>query len=221
MSDKILTTGIGSLPEMQIDKAFEYSLQFDIPFFPQILSIHGNMIDQINNSNFHGLQDFYDHCTRDHKKLVKVQIAGPATTGLPVSHYKKIFSKLDSLSFNGQVLIFIDEPVWNEFTIDHIRNLGRKVSIHTCANLSDFQLDDNLLNDLDFFSYDYLLNPNLHNKVSNYEKLIPGCVDKDGKYSNILFEGYKIISPTCGLAGSSDISLVLKNLRTLKDPPIE
>jgi len=210
------TTGIGSLPEMSIKEALKYSLSFDIPFFPQILSIHGDMISQAREANFKYLQDFYDLCTKQNKMIVKVQIAGPSTTKLELNHYHKIMTLIQSHNFSGEVLIFIDEPVWQHDSLLKINMIGKDLSIHTCANLSNFNIDDHDLKNIQYFSYDYILNPNLHENISEKEKLVPGCVDKDGKHEDIEFSGYKIISPTCGLAGSCDIEKVRDELERIK-----
>lgn len=216
-----LTTGIGSLPFNNIEDAFEFSFKHDIPFFPQLSSIHGNMIQQVLNFNFKYLFEFIEIAKDKNIKLIKMQIAGPQTTNLDANHYHKVFQEVKKLTTSMDVLFCLDEPVITKETfklhVDYNQHKHFKFdAIHSCANLENLDLSS-FLENIDYFFYDAFLNPNLHTHYQNLKaKLVPGVVDFKANLQDMDINGFKIISTSCGLENSDEVWEVYTKLRMKK-----
>lgn len=205
MDSMAKTTGIGSLPLRDINQALDYSFKHDIPFFPQLFSLHGSMTEQVLNCNFKFLDEFISRAKNQNIKLIKIQLAGPSTTKLDKTYYDNCLSYLKNKLDGVSVLLCIDEPILESTTLEkHLEyslySNFNYVAIHSCAKLSK-ELIDPFLEHIDYFFYDLLLNPEL----LHVKKLCPGIVDYKGEVSTLNFSHSEIITTTCGLQGSHDI----------------
>lgn len=223
MAMTVKLTGIGSLPHSNIEDAIEYSLKHDLPFFPQILSIHGNMISQLKNLKFDHIKLFTERAKLAGHKTIKVQLAGPNTSNLSISHYETAFDKITSVIKDLNIVIFIDEPILNHNKelnklVALAKNTFYKIGVHCCNKLDEENIS--LLNELnlDIISYDAILNPGLENQFSCKEIAL-GCISTEDT-TEILSKNSKVsyLSATCGLALSQrDPDEVLNQLIKLRD----
>lgn len=199
MALMVKTTGIGSLPLIDIGLALDYSFLHDIPFFPQLLPIHGNMIEQVQNCNFKFLDKFIKRAKDEKIELVKIQLAGPTTTKLSKEHYQNCINYLHKHCSEINILFCIDEPILDETTLKkhidyNLYNQFKYTGIHSCAKLTK-EIVTPFLEDIDYFFYDLHLNPEL----IHIHKLCPGVIDFQEEMSKLNFSHCDIITTTCGL----------------------
>ena len=219
----VRTTGIGSLPFQTIEEAFEYSFSHDLPFFPQLLHIHGNMIQQLKNCNFKHLDRFIDLAKEKKISEIKIQIAGPNTSRQDFKTYKETISYLSNLIRELNPIFFLDEPILEAKEplipiIGLLKENEFKVGIHCCNQISEKMVDMVSNINIDIFSYDSILNPSIENNFNNIE-LALGCVStQTSEKSRVSKENVSLISATCGLALSKrDPSIILSDLNSLRD----
>jgi len=223
MALSVRTTGVGSLPYSNIDEAIEYSLQHDLPFFPQLLCIHGNMIEQVVNNNFKFISLFIDRAKAREFTSIKVQIAGPNTTKASYENYIKVVNYLHDKTKELNPILFLDEPILEDFdtlakVLNYIREQGIETGIHCCNTLNAKQIENINKLKLNYFSYDSILNPNLE-KNFNDTTLVLGCVSTTDQVSKpIKIKESSLISANCGLALSKrDPKTILLELNDLRD----
>lgn len=221
-ANSLLTTGIGSLPNdtfKSFNEALSFCLQFDIPFYPQILSIHGNMIDQVKNCNFSHLQEFIA-ATKNHEQI-KIQISGPHTSHLPEKVYKKSLNYILSMTPLNKTIFCFDEPVVRDDLLDFYQDFGimdilEKFSIHTCAKLEyQFLLSLMKHEKIQYIFIDTILN-NFDLPNEKKIKIGAGLVDYLGNKSDFDVDGCELITTTCGLANSPHPYEVLEKLNSFK-----
>lgn len=221
MAMSVKITGIGSLPYQDFHEALQYSLKHDLPFFPQILSIHGNMIEQVKNMNFQFLEDFLNHLRKLKITRYKIQIAGPNTTSLSMSHYETIIEDFLKESQDLEILLCFDEPTFvNSKIIDSLVKKYQTIdfAIHCCN-----RIDSNLAkimneSEVRYISYDAILNKDILKLFPNKE-IILGCVSPlDDQFISIDKLEVSMISATCGLAHSPrDPATILQDLKKLRN----
>lgn len=219
----VKTTGIGSLPFQDIDDSIAYSLKHDLPYFPQILTTHGNMISQIKDFKFNHLESFILKSKQAGHSQIKFQIAGPNTSSLTLEDYKQRIEKLNEYFQDIECIFFLDEPILDSnsclneiFSLIH--ESGHRTGLHCCNTLTPNRL--NIINNLniDYFSYDAVLNENMIDKIS-CDNIILGCIStQTDKISKEKSKKISHISPTCGLALSErDPNTILEQLFNLRD----
>lgn len=208
MALMVKTTGIGSLPLTDISLALDYSFLHDIPFLPQLLAIHGNMIEQVKNCNFKYLDQFIERAKNEQIGLVKIQLAGPTTTKLSKGHYQDCISYVKKHCIGIDILFCIDEPILEETTLKkhidyNLHNQFKYTGIHSCAKLSK-EIVTPFLEHIDYFFYDLLLNPEL----IHIHKLCPGVIDFKEEMCMLNFSHCDIITTTCGLHNARSLESI-------------
>jgi hypothetical protein len=150
-SRELITTGIGSVPFADVDRAVEYSLRHDIPFLPELTARGDRMLEYAKHpGRLSSLRAFH----RLRFAVAKVQCIGPAT--LILSGYSEddaisiAYRHLDAI-FDGLVadaiLLFLDEPALGSVGFDYVRlweplfeTFPAVRGVHTCGNMQWDQL---------------------------------------------------------------------------------
>ena len=226
MAKDILTTGVGSLPFRDIDEALAYSFKHELPFFPQLLNIHGDMIDQVKNCNFKYLELFINEARKRGKSPLKLQLAGPNTYPGNVSDIYDCIEEVYKITNDTDIYLFFDEPIINhsqelEEVIRYAKKYFTKIGIHCCKKL--LNKDVSYINSLslDIFSLDYILNPNIEGLISKKIDIMAGVITTKTTTKETvssLSERISYISATCGLAHSQrDPELILNRLDSLRN----
>lgn len=109
-------TQIGSLPFDNISKAIAYSLDHDIPFLPELISLGDGMFEYIKNpGKLSCLKEFQ----KQKYDLVKIQCTGPVSLMGPPGYYSKdeaverAYQHIDSIVQvldAKEIILFLDEP---------------------------------------------------------------------------------------------------------------
>lgn len=218
-------TGIGSLPDMNKEEAIHHSLQYDLPYLPQLLNIDGDMIIQASNMSYKLLSDWVRSLQESSSKEIKVQLVGPTSSKLSINTLKRNIDYLKERLQNFDVYFTFDEPLLSsnsdlKLLIDYAKKEFHKVGIH-CCNKNIIASEVNEFN-IDFISYDYLLNPKLHNFLDEKVEILLGVIspvkssEKLTKFPQQI-KNIKYITPTCGLAHADytpkEILTLLKNYK--------
>lgn len=228
MANNLITTGIGSLNHKNIEDAISYSLKHDLPFLPQLPHLNGNMIEEISLQGNCIEDSFLTVCLNNSINKIKIQIVGPTSSSLSTNKLLNKLIQTKKKFTNFSIVLFIDEPVLtHSIELENLVKTAKiyfdKVGLHCCANKIDTDVVNKL--NLDIFSYDYLLNNNIHNFLDESIELAVGIVDtKSPKLiSNIDIlkdERVKYLSATCGLADERiNPNLILDILNSIKKGP--
>jgi hypothetical protein len=217
------TTGIGSLPFTSVEDAVRFSLQFDIPFLPELpkLQTSDKFMKIYFNVSPHICFGPFMKAVGD--RQFKWQLPGPYThskysgmpLGLSINLFKTKFNMLSKLLPHDNFNFFIDEPAIDEsfelngeykIFLEWLKNNTSKVGIH-CCNKFKPELFTGLV---DILSVDGGIIK---------ESPVPLCLGVvDAVSGERLCEPTEItilISHNCGLLGSTDINNSLKQLKEL------
>lgn len=216
--DNLLITGVGSLSHQTPEKAIEYSLAHDIPFLPQLTAIDGNMIEQARILSYKLLPQFIE---KTKGRTVKIQLVGPTSSTLSLKTIKDNINCLSYFFEKERTLFFIDEPrlaptpQLKELLI-YAKTKFNKIGLHCCANNISAIVVNEL--PLDIFSYDYTLNPNLHQELNEELEICLGIIPTNNSKSiPVLKFAPKYLTATCGLEGCTiDQEVMLEKLKALR-----
>ncbi len=153
---------MGSLPFRDVDRAVAYSLQHDIPFLPELISLGEAMLEYIKNpGRLSCLEKFKEH----EFEVVKVQCIGPATlisagyeeNDALLRIYTHIEHILDDLRAK-EIILFLDEPALGYVGFDYERlwqaifpNFSVIRGVHVCGPM---QWDLLFNAEIDIISFD-------------------------------------------------------------------
>ena len=195
MAKLLATTGIGSLPHLDIEDAIKYALKFDIPFLPELINIDGT----IQNSDKNSCLSLFLEKTQD--RVRKIQYPSPEIKSSNLTNYPN-------------TLLFIDAPFIKDSHL--LSNIVRGNGLHCCGNI-DLQTIISL--SPSHYAFDASLvrepRPFIEQLLKNKITPIVGIISTDKKspcrasnYKSWLkllneFSAQCWISPACGLASMS------------------
>lgn len=157
-----LFTQIGSLPFDDVDRAIAYSLQHDIPFLPELVTLGDAMLEYIKHP---GQLSCLEKFKRHEFETAKIQCIGPAT--LIAAGYEendallRIYTHIERI-MDGlraeETILFLDEPSLGYVGCDYKRLWEVIFSefrgirgVHVCGNMQWDQLFDA---EIDIISFD-------------------------------------------------------------------
>jgi hypothetical protein len=222
----IKTTGIGSLPFENVSEAIKFSMQFDIPFLPELPNLQKpeSMLKLLFNISPHICLEPFLEAASDTE--FKIQLPGPYTyskcldmpLGLTINLFKTKFNLLLEKIQGKSFVFFIDEPsIDKDFKLSHeyatfLSEIHRQVpalGVHSCNTFDP----DELFSYIDIASIDCSL-------VIKSEKvnLCAGVVDSVTNEPLVAELPPKtlIITHNCGLLGNDDIDNAYQSLEKFK-----
>ncbi len=203
-----IITQIGSLPFRDVRRAIAYSLEHDIPFLPELVSLGEAMLEYIKNpGNLSCLEEF----KRLRFETVKVQAIGPATLiqsgyeeGEALARiYQHIERILDGLHAE-EIILSLDEPALGYAGFDYDRlwealfeSLSREVvrGVHVCGNMQWDKLFDAEIEIISFDASKYDITRYYENRKG--KRLAWGITSPEEIKD---FRRGDLITPPCGLA---------------------
>ncbi len=214
----LLTTGVGSVPFLDLSEAIRYSFLHTIPFLPQMPKLGEDMIlplisHEKLDKNCPCLRAFQERLEKENKTFFKIQLASPDT----VETYSKNFSfnfyqkKVDELlsiftKISDEFIFIFDAPLFSKNhkkTLLEVSRIKKKFSniligIHCCGFKENFSDLKELSNKFDILSLPA-------SQSFSFPKLIYGISPKNqNQIKDLNTEKKKIIvSSECGLANYS------------------
>lgn len=164
----LTTTGIGSLPHLEVEAALDLAFQVDLPYFPTLPQL-GSGEGILAEAWGRAWAGFFGRLEKLKPPWIKLQSVGPATLSLARRDLtekklaeqiqgllKRAEEKVDAVRRRGsRVLFFIDEPslfqinlrvrgpgtVWEALRgmVEGLRSAGATVGIH-CCGAADFSV---------------------------------------------------------------------------------
>lgn len=159
-----IVTQIGSLPFEDVEAAVSYSMQYPVPWLPELPKLGDAMLEYIKSPGRMSCLELFKERAAG-REVVKIQCVGPAT--LMLSGYEPddavgrccehIAAVLDGLDV-GEVILFLDEPALGQTGVDYkalwsplFASFEVTPGVHVCGSMNWDELFDS---ELEIISHD-------------------------------------------------------------------